>query len=154
MTENQNPPTKIKKVSATRAKEKNQIQENKDKIISIRFKPSELEKLDRNCKEVGLTRSAYINRKILSLPVQPARVPELNWEAYEILTAIAYHLPRIGNNLNQIAKILNTARLEETAIATEIPDVEKIKNTVATIAEIQPQIDRIGAAILGVKQPE
>ena len=133
---------------------KTKNQENKDKIISIRFKPSELEKLDRNCSEVGLTRSAYITRKILSLPVQPARVPEINWQAYENLTLLSHHLPRIGNNLNQIAKVLNTAQLEGIRIPPEIPEVENIQNTLAAIAEIKPEIDRIRENVIGIKQPE
>ena len=129
---------------------KHKLEENKEKIVSLRFKPSELEKLDRNCSEVGLTRSAYITRKILSLPVQPARVPDVNWQAYEHLTAIAYHLPRIGNNLNQIARVLNTAKLEGIPIPPEIPSIEKIENTVSTIAQMQSKIDRIGEVLVGV----
>ncbi len=152
MAKNKKTDCNAKKKFPKNGKFKNHNQENKEKIISLRFKPSELEKLDRNCSEVGLTRSAYITRKILSLPVQPARVPSINWEAYEYLTAIAYHLPRIGNNLNQIAKVLNTAQLEGNPIPPEIPGVEKIENTVAKIYEMQPELDLIREAIIGIEE--
>ena len=141
---------------------KNKLEENKEKIVSLRFKPSELEKLaprsgslrDRNCSEVGLTRSAYITRKILSLPVQPAKVPQLNWEGYEHLMAIAYHLPRIGNNLNQIAKVLNTAQLEGIDLPSEIPSPESLKETVQVIREQLPLVKQAAKTVIGMAQPQ
>lgn len=129
---------------------KNQIQENKDKIVSLRFKPTELEKLDRKCKKVGLTRSAYISRKILSLPVQPARVPSVNWDAYKVLNELLYHLPRIGNNLNQIARILNTAQLEEKYIS-QAYNPREIENTVEEIKEQLPTIKEAVKTVIGIK---
>ena len=151
MAKNKKNDCNAKKNFPKNGKFKNHNQENKDKIISLRFKPSELEKLDRNCSEVGLTRSAYITRKILSLPVQPARVPSINWEAYEYLTAIAYHLPRIGNNLNQIAKVLNTAQLEGNSVKDEIADPEDLKQTVAVIKEQIPIVKQAARAIIGTE---
>ena len=151
MTKNKKNNCNTKKNFPKNGKFKNLDRENKEKIISLRFKPSELEKLDRNCSEVGLTRSAYITRKILSLPVQPARVPSINWEAYEYLTAIAYHLPRIGNNLNQIAKVLNTAQLEGNSVKDEIADPEDLKQTVAVIKEQIPIVKQAAQAIIGTE---
>ncbi len=151
MTKNKKNNCNTKKNFPKNGKFKNLDRENKEKIISLRFKPSELEKLDRNCSEVGLTRSAYITRKILSLPVQPARVPSINWEAYEYLTAIAYHLPRIGNNLNQIAKVLNTAQLEGNSVKDEIADPEDLKQTVAVIKEQIPIVKQAARAIIGTE---
>ena len=43
--------------------------ENKTKIITLRFRPSELRDLDTKAKAVKLTRSAYIARKLMGLPI-------------------------------------------------------------------------------------
>ena len=52
--------------------------ENKTQIISLRFRPTELEHLDSQAAAVNLSRSAYITRKLSGLPVLPARVPAVN----------------------------------------------------------------------------
>jgi hypothetical protein len=67
--------------------------ENKTKIISVRFRPTELEYLDTQAAAVNLSRSAYITRKLTGLPVLPARVPPVNWQLYRELAHIASELP-------------------------------------------------------------
>jgi hypothetical protein len=84
--------------------------ENKTKIVTIRIKPSQLSELDAQAKAVNLTRSAYVTRKLSGTSVLPARVPAVNWQLYGELANISSSLPAIGNNINQIARALNTAQ--------------------------------------------
>lgn len=67
-------------------------QKNKDKMVSIRFRDSELKQLAQQAKAVNLSRSAYITRKLQGLPVLTARVPPVNWDTYRELGAIASSL--------------------------------------------------------------
>ncbi|MDY7015353.1 MAG: plasmid mobilization relaxosome protein MobC [Cyanobacteriota bacterium] len=128
--------------------------EKKTKIVTLRYRPSELKHLNARAKAVGLSRSAYITRKVQGLPVLPTRVPQVNWLAYEELSQIARCLPAIGNNLNQIARALNTAKIKGESIPNNLPSTERLNEIVQTIVETQVLIKQARLELCGVKQLE
>ncbi len=126
--------------------------ENKTKIISLRFRPTELEYLDTQAAAVNLSRSAYIIRKLTGLPVLPARVPPVNWQLYRELAHIASELPPIGNNLNQIAKVLNTKSLLGESLPETLPNPESLKAMVQLIQQTQTLLKQVRLELSGVGQ--
>jgi hypothetical protein len=126
--------------------------ENKTKIISLRFRPTELEYLDRLAAAVNLSRSAYITRKLTGLPVLPARVPPVNWQLYRELAHIASELPPIGNNLNQIAKVLNTKSLLGESLPETLPNPQSLLAIVQLIQQTQTLLKQVRLELSGVGQ--
>ena len=123
--------------------------ETKTKIVNFRFRPSELSQLDAAAASVNLTRSEFITRKLQGLPVQPTRVPAVNWKLYRELATIAKELPAFGNNINQIAKALNTAQKLGQPIS-EIPKLENIFEAVETISQIKALLKEVRLTLVGV----
>ena len=126
-------------------------QENKSKMVTLRMTSTDLNYLDKEAKKVKLSRSEYINRKIHGGPVQPANVPAINWKTYRELAKIASELPAIGNNINQIAKAINTAAANYESIPKSLPHPEELASTLELIEEIQPLLKQIALEIVGVK---
>ncbi len=81
----------------------------------MRFTSTELEYVDRCCKEKGLTRSAWIRKQCLdeNIVLNPETV-----EYFSNLESTKKQLASIGNNINQIARSINTAQ----ASGLDIPD--------------------------------
>ncbi|MDJ0567539.1 MAG: plasmid mobilization relaxosome protein MobC [Pleurocapsa sp. MO_192.B19] len=126
--------------------------ENKTKIVSFRFRPSQLEELDVQAKAVNLTRSAYVTRKLSGQSVLPARVPAVNWQLYGELASISSSLPAIGNNINQIAKALNTAKKKGEAIPQYLPKPESLEYALELIETTRETLREVRLALSGVKQ--
>ncbi len=126
--------------------------ENKTKIVTLRFRPSELEQLDAQAKAVNLTRSAYITRKLTGLSVLPARVPAVNWQLYGELAKISASLPAIGNNINQIARVLNTASITGQPIPESLPQLKSLEEAIELIEAIVPNLTEVRLALSGVKR--
>lgn len=126
--------------------------EQKTKIVTIRFKPSQLEQIDAQAKAVNLTRSAYMTRKLTGQSVLPARVPAVNWQLYGELAEISSSLPAIGNNINQIAKAINTAQFKGEAIPQSLPKPESLESSLELIKTIEEKLTEVRLALSGVKQ--
>lgn len=126
--------------------------ENKTKIVTFRFKPSQLEELDAMAKAVNLTRSAYMTRKLTGTSVLPARVPAVNWQLYGELAEISSSLPAIGNNINQIAKTLNTAQKKGEPIPQFLPKPESLEYALSLIETTLEKLTEVRLALSGVKR--
>jgi len=76
--------------------------ERRDKSIQFRVNKPEFEYLKSLVEKSGLERGHYIRREILkSVPIVKRKMPEINQKTYMQLSAL-------GNNLNQVAKKLNS----------------------------------------------
>ncbi len=120
-------------------------------MVTLRMTETDLNYLDKEAKKVKLSRSEYINRKIMALAVQPANLPGINWKTYRELAKIASQLSAIGNNINQIAKAINTAQANCEPIPTSLPHPKELASTVELIQEIKPLLKQIALQIVGVK---
>ena len=67
--------------------------------LCLRLNTAELEKLDKNAKRCGLSRSAYLRALIMKTPVKECQAKELRDLYAEI--------NKIGSNINQIARSVN-----------------------------------------------
>ena len=86
--------------------------------------------------------------------VLPARVPAVNWQLYGELADIASELPAIGNNINQIAKTLNTAQKKGEAIPKSLPKPESLENALKLIETTREKLIEVRLALSGVKQSD
>ena len=128
--------------------------ENKTKVVTIRFRPSQLEELDAQASAVNLSRSAYMTRKLTGQSVLPARVPAVNWQLYGELADIASSLLAIGNNINQIAKALNTAQFKGEAIPQSLPKPSRLEDALKLIETTKEKLTEVRLALSGVKQDD
>lgn len=81
---------------------------------TIRFTPEEYQKIQIQLKSLNIdftkfAKNAIINHKI-TIPIQMDLIYELN---------------RIGNNLNQIAKSINSGSGEKIPVLTQLVEIEK-----------------------------
>ena len=85
-------------------------------IVTVRFSDDEMETLDFVCQVLDQSRSQYIRRKALTggIPRPEVRIALDEERA----SAVAGQLGRIGNNLNQIARKLNTNRMTDDIART------------------------------------
>lgn len=67
--------------------------------LCLRLNAAELEKLNKNAKRCGLTRSAYLRSLIMKTPVKECQTKELR-DLYS-------EINKIGSNINQIARSVN-----------------------------------------------
>lgn len=128
-------------------------QENyKTKIVNLRYTPEEAEHLKACAEAVGLSRSEYIRRKLEGLPIRAAKVPPVNWKAYEQLRAIATELSAIGNNINQIAKGINTANKNNLPIPANLPLPSTLSELRQKLDLIQEMIGEDARRVVGVEE--
>ena len=98
-------------------------------IVTVRFSDDELEILDVICSVLGQNRSQYLRRKALTGEI-PRPVVQLALDE-ERASAVAVQLGRIGNNLNQIARKLNSGE----------PQTKRMKDDIArTISQLNERM--------------
>lgn len=83
----------------------NEVREN----YQLRLSPSERKAMQEQADAVNLKLSEYIRVAGLNAIIRsPAKIPDLNRNIY-------IELGRIGENINQIAKVLNTIPVKQIA---------------------------------------
>ena len=88
------------------------------KRISIRLTPEAEEKLEELTRESGMKPSEVVRELILN-----GKVAKCDCEEYR---KILYHLSRIGNNINQIAKKANLEKELDEKILNELKKIKEL----------------------------
>jgi len=78
-------------------------EKRREQAISVRFRPEELEQVAEAARPFSLSVGAYARRLLLGTRPHPPRLPR------EVL-ALVGELNRIGNNLNQLVKLIHQHR--------------------------------------------
>ena len=106
----------------------------------VRLAPAEAAHVDAQAAAIGMTRAgwvaALVRRHALGRPAFP-RSEEL------ALLAIRSELRRLGVNLNQIARALNTAVMEDRVLDTELTALDDMRR------ELRAHIQALGEAFAG-----
>jgi predicted DNA-binding protein len=110
--------------------ERNKENRKREKILQLRLSEEEHEKLAELCKSVSTTKSNLIRSFICkgqpTLPISPQSQKELE-NLYKALN-------KIGVNVNQIAKQLNTVNRRGDAIPTScLDELSKVKRQLEKI---------------------
>jgi hypothetical protein len=98
------------------------ILEGKDRRIEVRVSDRELQIIDASAQKSGCTRSEYLRARGLKRVYMKKRsLPDPD---YANLMLNYRELRAQGNNLNQIARVLNTARLRGESVEDYLEVVE------------------------------
>lgn len=127
----------------------NQSGEFKSKRVETRWYPSELEAIDHQAKLLNLTRTEYITRCVLERPLERKHVFKVNWRTYRVMGNIAREINRVGNNINQIAKVFNSERLEGGKIPNQYPLSEELSAIRSYTSRIEQELNQIRLLIIG-----
>lgn len=99
------------------------MRNNRSKVIRARLSDEERAEVIRRANEIGLTLSTYIRKSVL----QEKIIPKTDIQ-------IAFELRKIGVNLNQLVKHINTLPVEEN-ISRSLKNVEEYIRILRTITD-------------------
>ena len=126
--------------------------EFKTKRVETKWYPSDLVIIDRQAKLLNLTRTDYITKCVLDKPIEKAHVFKVNWRTYRAMGEIARELKRIGNNINQIAKVFNVERLEGGKVPENYPLPEELSAIRSYAERISQELNQVRLSIIGRKE--
>ena len=126
--------------------------EFKTKRVETKWYPSDLAIIDRQAKLLNLTRTDYIAKCVLHKPIEKAHIFKVSWHTYRVMGEIARELKRIGNNINQIAKVFNAERLEGGKVPKNYPLPEELNAIRSYIDHINQELNQIRLLIIGRKK--
>ena len=84
----------------------------------------------------------------------PSRVPGVNWNIYRQLGEISTQLSALGNNINQMAKVLNTANQQRQPLPSNLNNVDDLTEAFALIEHLKPTLKQIRLELSGVESNE
>ena len=105
------------------------MKENKEKQINLRLTSSEFEQLE----EIALSKKITKSELILNLVFDK----KVSKQVSRDLSKVIQSQNKIGNNLNQIARVLNTAKLEN------VLNIVDYKNLIDKLEIIENQLENI-----------
>ena len=125
--------------------------EFKTKRVETKWYPSDLAIIDRQAKRLNLTRTDYIAKCVLHKPVEKAHIFKVSWHTYRVMGEIARELKRIGNNINQIAKVFNAERIEGGKVPENYPLPEELSAIRSYTDRINQELNQIRLLMIGRK---
>jgi hypothetical protein len=108
------------------------ILEGKIRRVEVRMSERELRTIDRSAAKIGITRSEYLRLRGTK-QVYTKALPERD---YTTLSRNYRELRAQGNNLNQIARALNTAQLAGDRVNLDVRDVEAAIASISLTTQI------------------
>ena len=93
----------------------------RDKQLNIRLNEEEVKVMQKNIKKSKLSQSEYIRKSIL----------QKNIIVVDEIKDLMVELKRVGNNLNQITRMMNSGEIKDSKELTEVKNnLENIWNKV------------------------
>jgi uncharacterized membrane-anchored protein len=93
----------------------------RDKQLNIRLNEEEVKVMQKNIKKSKLSQSEYIRKSIL----------QKNIIVIDEIKELMVELKRVGNNLNQITRMMNSGEIKDSKELTEVKNnLENIWNKV------------------------
>lgn len=103
----------------------------RDVKLTVRLRAEELSRLEEVSREAGFLRTSWITALVRSRLLKRPALNPADAEAYRRATQ---ELNRIGRNLNQIARAMNTAVLEGSVLKAEAHIIENARNEIRAIS--------------------
>lgn len=123
--------------------------EFKTKRVETKWYPSDLVIIDRQAKQLNLTRTDYITKCVLHKPKEKAHIFKVSWHTYRVMGEIARELKRIGNNINQITKVFHAERLEGARVPENYPLTEELRAIKSYTSQVERELNQIRLLIIG-----
>lgn len=127
----------------------NERGEYKTKRVETKWYPSDLATIDRQAKIVSLSRTDYITRSVLNSSVIKSHVFKVNWRTYQVMGQVSRELRHIGNNINQIAKVLHQERLEGGSVPANYPLPEELNAIRSYVTRIDQELNTLRLLLVG-----
>ena len=105
--------------------------------VTIRLDEAEHTKINERAENAGLTLSGYFRSAVLNTPPPPQsrRPPVDRTELAKLLAAMG----RIGNNINQLARVANAGSWpESSALSKACTDIKSIRTTLMKALGVDP----------------
>ncbi|WP_026657216.1 MobC family plasmid mobilization relaxosome protein [Butyrivibrio sp. AC2005] len=114
---------------------KEEDRRNTDKYLHVRLSENELKRLRNLANDFEMSVSEFVRWSIFQRQVTMRILIDDETNA---LTKIKYQLGRIGNNINQIAKLINTGYVNPEMFRNELNDMcNIIHNEVCLLNDVQ-----------------
>ena len=97
---------------------------SKYKQVKVSLKIDDHIKLQEHCRENGVTMASFF-RDLVNYEIEDIRKPRSKRETKIADPKLLYHLNKIGNNLNQIAKNLHQKRELDFKVLFQLVEIEK-----------------------------
>lgn len=110
----------------------------------LRLTPEEREEIASKAREAGMTQADFVLESVRGTRVFVQR----DVEKTTLLFGIRYQVSRVGNNLNQIARVLNSAAKvnRSMAVEAELANIDDAVGVVLkTLSELHEAICREGS---------
>lgn len=101
----------------------------------LRLTPEEREEIASKAREAGMTQADFVLEAVRGTRVFVQR----DEERITLLFGIRYQLSRAGNNLNQIARVLNSSAKARKSMAVEA-ELENIDEAVGRILRVLSEL--------------
>lgn len=88
-------------------------------ILATKVEPSEAEQIKENAKKRGITTSEFLRRTALSIELPKTKKQECD------LKQLIYEVNKIGINLNQIARYVNTNKELDISVLEHLKRIEE-----------------------------
>ena len=111
--------------------------------ITSRFTPEEAEKIRRIAESKGITVSDLIRRSVLKLKIPERMTPEKFSKRNEVFRRYLSEVNRIGVNLNQIARKVNTKKEIDLEVYLAVLQMElELHNLLRRLYEELTDVDK------------
>jgi len=90
--------------------------QNRPIKITFRVSEAELFEIERLCRFAGMNTSDLVRIAVLTAKIKPADIPLIDQASF-------VELKRIGNNINQIARSINSGTFDMNLISTNIQSI-------------------------------
>ena len=111
-------------------------QQEQRKVFAIRLSPIERQAIEVKADTAGMKLGEYLRTTALKKKIPPS-VPKINREIY-------IELIRIGNNINQLAKVANVGSNRG----------EKLNLEMNKLTELSQHLDRLKLSVLAISESE
>ncbi|MAO18763.1 plasmid mobilization protein [Flagellimonas okinawensis] len=101
------------------ARPKKDISKQRTIVIAFRVSKSEYLIIGNNAKTIGLSTAEYIRRKCTGKSLPTKKVDPLDRKLF-------VELSRVGNNLNQLARVSNSGIRDEFSITKQLEEVKML----------------------------
>lgn len=113
--------------------------DKRTKRIALRVSENEFSALDEKAKKLGVSVSDYIRRSLDNVKESERETPRVRKKSVaperDVNPDLLYAIHRIGSNMNQIAKALNTANLHDDEVSA--------KELLLLLFSIEAQLEKV-----------
>jgi hypothetical protein len=127
--------------------------QDKDERITIRIQTKTKQNLNSLAEQNHLCLSEYIRKKIEGKAIV-TKVPPINWNVYAELLKVKVEINRVGNNINQIAKAINTEKMLGKPLPRSLNDPKALTETQDLLEKTTELLSRIRLELIGIKDDD